>query len=241
MTNRSIVRFGGWCLAAGAVAFMVVFSYLAANFNYPDVLDGSADTVLPALLATGTTGRAVWAIYAFLPLIWLPAGVAAFEALESNGRAAMRFALGWAIVAAIAMMLGLMRWPSMQWALAQEYVVAAPPAKSVIAATFAGLNSYLGNYIGEFLGELAVSAFFLLTALVWLRTPGRKRWIGWMGVVTAVLGFIGMFRNVSTTVGPVSDVNNYLLPVYMIVLGLALGLTVDAPSSAGGAGDAIQR
>jgi hypothetical protein len=31
---------------------------------------------LPSLLATGQQGRPVWAIYAFLPLIWLPAGVA---------------------------------------------------------------------------------------------------------------------------------------------------------------------
>jgi len=59
------------------VAFLVVFTYLAARFNYPAVLDGPAATVLPNLLATGARGRLVWAVYALLPLIWLPAGVAA--------------------------------------------------------------------------------------------------------------------------------------------------------------------
>jgi hypothetical protein len=78
MTNRAVIRFGGLCLAAGALAFLGVFTYLAARFNYPDVLDGPAATVVPSLLATGDQGRLVWAIYALLPLIWIPAGVAAY-------------------------------------------------------------------------------------------------------------------------------------------------------------------
>jgi drug/metabolite transporter (DMT)-like permease len=47
------------------------------------------------------------------------------------------------------------------------------------------------------------------------------RWIGWVGVVTAVAGFIGMFRNVTVAVAPVAAVNNYLLPLFMIILGVA--------------------
>jgi hypothetical protein len=37
------------------------------------------------------------------------------------------------------------------------------------------------------------------------------------GLVTAVAGLIGMFRNVTSAVSPVAEVNNYLLPVWMIV------------------------
>jgi len=62
--GRLTVRAGGWSLILGAVAFMAVFSYLAARFDYPAILDGPAETVLPHLLATGSTGRAVWALYA---------------------------------------------------------------------------------------------------------------------------------------------------------------------------------
>jgi hypothetical protein len=208
-------------LAGGALAFMVVFSYLAARFNYPAVLDGSASTVLPSLLATGSRGRLVWTIYAFLPLIWIPAGVAAFEALAPIRRGAMRLALCFALVAALAMMLGLMRWPSTHWHLALAFAQAALAEQAILAASFDGLNTYLGNFIGEFLGELAISVFFLLTSLVWLRSPHRARWIGWVGVVTAVAGLIGMFRNVTGAVAPVAAVNNYLLPLFMIILGVA--------------------
>lgn len=89
-SRYAVIRLGSLCLAGGAVAFLGVFAYLAARFNYPDVLDGPAATVLPNLLATGTQGRFVWAVYAFLPLIWIPAGVAAYEALATVRRGPMR-------------------------------------------------------------------------------------------------------------------------------------------------------
>jgi hypothetical protein len=222
LTNRTVIRFGGLCLAGGALAFLGVFAYLAARFNYPAVLDGPAATVLPSLLATGQQGRLVWAIYALLPLIWLPAGVAAYEALAPVQRGTMRLALQFAVVAALSMMLGLMRWPSVHWHIALAFERAAPPERAVLGSVFDGLNTYLGNYIGEFLGELSFSAFFLLTSIVWLQSPRPSRWIGWLGLVTAASGFLGMFRNIIGPVAPIAALNNYLLPVFMIILGVAL-------------------
>ena len=72
--SPAAIRLGGWALILGALAFLVVFAVLAARFDYPAILAGPADLVLPRLLATGTAGRAVWAVYALLPLIWIPAG-----------------------------------------------------------------------------------------------------------------------------------------------------------------------
>lgn len=218
---RNSIHAGGWALVLGAVAFLAVFSYLAASFDYPAILDGPADTVLPRLLATGAAGRAVWALYAFLPLLWLPAGVGACRALRETHPGGMLLALQCAGLGALSMMLGLMRWPSLQWRLAELYATADAAQRPLLAATFDGYNTYLGNYLGEFLGELSVNAFFLLTALAWL-AAGRSRWLGWLGVVTALAGFTGMFRNVTTSVASVAELNNYLLPLWMIVLGVAL-------------------
>ena len=218
---RNSIHAGGWALVLGAVAFLAVFSYLAASFDYPAILDGPADTVLPRLLATGAAGRAVWALYAFLPLLWLPAGVGACRALRETHPGGMLLALQCAGLGALGMMLGLMRWPSLQWRLAELYATADAAQRPLLAATFDGYNTYLGNYLGEFLGELSVNAFFLLTALAWL-AAGHSRWLGWLGVVAALAGFTGMFRNVTTSVAPVAELNNYLLPLWMIVLGVAL-------------------
>ena len=233
MTTRAVIRFGGLCLAGGAVAFLGVFAYLAARFNYPAVLDGPAATVLPNLLATGPHGRLVWAVYALLPLIWLPAGVAAYEALAPVRRGTMQLALLCAVVAALAMMAGLMRWPSVHWHLALAFEHAAEPEQGLLAAVFDGLNTYLGNYIGEFLGELSLSVFFLLTSIVWLQSPHRHKWVGWVGVGTAAFGLVGMFRNVTTAVAPIAQLNNYLLPAFMIILGVALVRWPTVPDAAG--------
>jgi len=223
MRSRTTIRAGGVALIGGALAFMAVFAFLAARFNYPAVLDGNADQVLPSLLSTGAAGRAVWAIYGFLPLIWIPAAVGAFEALRDVREGSMRVALMFAVVSALCMMLGLLRWPSIHWTLAQTYATATETERMAIGATFAGLNSFFGNYIGEFLGELAFSVFFLLSALAMLvRGAHFPRWVGYVGVATAVAGMIGMFRNVTPLVDPIAAVNNYLLPLWMIIFGVAL-------------------
>ena len=52
------------------------------------------------------------------------------------------------------MCLGLMRWPSIHWALAEAYAHSGVKAKSSLAAVVVGLNLYLGNFIGEFLADV---------------------------------------------------------------------------------------
>ena len=202
------------------MAFMGVFSFLAARFNYPAVLDGPADTVLPQLLATGGAGRAVWAFYAFLPLIWIPAGVGGYLMLRRSHPGAMLLALQCAALAAIAMMLGLMRWPSIHWHLAEAYVNASPDQRVVLTSVFDGLNTYLGNYVGEFLGELSFNAFILLSGYVLWRAKAATRWVAVTVVITGVAGLIGMFRNLTPLVAPVAAIDNYVLPLGMIVLGV---------------------
>lgn len=228
---RGTILAGGIALIGGAVAFLGVFSYLAARFNYPDVLDGSARDVLPALLATGGTGRAAWALYSILPLVFLPAGVGAFEALRERASGPMRVGMFFAVVAAMSMVLGLMRWPSMHWELARAWVPAGEQERIVLAATFDGLNRYLGNFVGEFLGELSFSIFFVLSGVGLLRHGEAPPWLGWWGIATGALGLIGMWRNLTPFVNVAAAANNYLLPAWMIGFGVWL---VRASCRAGG-------
>jgi hypothetical protein len=223
MRRFSIARLGGGALVFGALAFVTVFSYLAARFDYPNVLDGAAADVLPRLLATGDGGRVAWALYAFLPLIWIPAGVGAFHSLRHVDEGAMRTGMFFAALSAVAMTLGLARWPSIHWELAQAFAASGAGERALLAAVFSGLNSYLGNYIGEFLGELSFSVFFLLSARAMLDArSGFPRWLGYFGLLTAGMGFVGMFRNVTSSVAPVAEINNYLLPLWMIAFGIGL-------------------
>jgi len=135
----------------------------------------------------------------------------------------MRVATHFGTLAALSMMLGLMRWPSIHWELARVYATASPQQQTVLDGVFLGLNRYLGNFIGEFLGELSVSIFFLISALAILRPESSYRhWAGYLGLVTAIAGMIGMFRNVTGAVAWIAEINNYLLPLWMIVFGVLL-------------------
>lgn len=221
MQQRATIVAGGLSFIVGALAFVGVFSYLAAHFNYPDILDGNAAEVLPRLRAGGSTMRAIWAIYAFLPLMLVPGALGArFACPLSPGR--MTLALVAASLGALAMCLGLMRWPSIHWVLAEAYALSDAEGKSSLAAVFSGLNVYLGNYIGEFLGEVCLALFFFLTGLAMLDEEHFPKWLGWGGITFASLFLIGAFRNTAPAVQTIADVNNALLPLWMIVLGLSL-------------------
>lgn len=221
MHSQGLILIGGISLVVGAISFVVVFSYLAANFDYPKVLDGKAAEVLPRLRAGGARMRAVWAIYSVLPLLLVVGAVGVFFALPASPGLAATAAV-FATVGSLAMCLGLMRWPSVHWVLAESYESGGPEARQGIAAMFSGLNLYLGNYIGEFLGEVCLAIFFLLSGIALCAEPQFPGWLGIAGIVFAVLFLVGALRNAVPRVQLIADINNYLLPLWLVVLGGAI-------------------
>lgn len=220
---RRAARLGGASLLLATVLFIAVFSYLAAVFDYPDVLDRPAGEVLPRLLALGEAGRAVWALYGLVPLLLLPtvAGLGGVTGVVAP--LATRGATLAGVVAAFSMMLGLLRWPSLHWRLAAAYADAGAAERVAIGAVFDGANSYLGNFIGEFVGELALSLFFVCAAwALAAAASGRRRWLRHAGTAVGLLGLIAMFRNVTPMVNAAAELNNLVLPLWMATLGVAL-------------------
>ena len=215
-------RAGGWALIAAAVLFVAAFIWLAVTFDYPDVLDRPAAEVLPRLHALGDTGRAVWALYALIPLLLIPAGAGVEVAFAHVSRGAAKLANGFAILAAMTMLIGLARWSSVNWELAAAWPTLGPGPAASAAALFSGLNVYLGNFLGEFVGELGLNLFFLCTGFAMQRATGLPRWSGPAGLVAGGIGLVAMFRNVTPWVSMVADVNNLVLPIWLIVLGVLL-------------------
>jgi hypothetical protein len=235
----SVIRSGGAALIAAALAFSGVFLYLAIRFDYPDVLDAPAAVALPALLAMGAPGRTVWAVYGLIPLLLIPAAVGAYTALSPSDKGGMRVAVLVALIAAITMMLGLLRWPSIQWELARAYEEAGPEGRLALSALFDGLNRYLGTYLGEFVGELCLNVFFVLSGRAILRSAALPRWMGVFGIVSGLLGWIAMWRNVTDVVAPAAALNNGVLPIWMVIFGIGL-LRVSATHSPGEIGSAVE-
>jgi Domain of unknown function (DUF4386) len=213
----------GASLLLAAVGFIAVFSMLASSFGYPDVLDKPAGDVLPQLLALGASGRAVWAVYAMVPLLLIPA-TTGLVAWHDTPRSRIIVTAGAvvAVLAAFCMTLGLLRWPSMQWELARAWGSATASERLVLTTLFDAANSMFGRYIGEFLGELFLnSGFVLFSAAAWhdRRLP---RAVSGFGMLAGLLGLIAMWRNVTGSVAMVAELNNAVLPLWLIVWGVAL-------------------
>lgn len=117
------------------------------------------------------------------------------------------------------MMTGLLRWPTLHWTLAQAWGSASPSAREVLADRFGTANFCLGNVIGEFAGELLLNGFFLVSSMA-LAT--RRRWLAFAGVAASTLGWIAMLRNLTPLVAPAAALNNVVLPVWMLTLGVVL-------------------
>ena len=78
----------------------------------------------------------------------------------------------------------------------------------------------LGNCTEELVGELTLYGSFLAFALALYRK--RLRRVALLGAVTGRAGWIGMFWNMTPSVQLAADVTNVLLPLFLIVPGVAL-------------------
>jgi hypothetical protein len=218
------MRIAGSIYMVAAIAFMAVFGFLAAQLGYPDLLDRPAAEVLPALLASGSAGRAAWAIYAMLPLLLLPAATLAAPALAPRNRrdgALVPLITGLQWVAGLSMMVGLLRWSTVQWLLAEGWERGDANGRTLRALHFDLFNRFLGNGIGEFIGELALYGSFVLLGVA-MRRASWPRFVTVLAWVTGVMGLVGMFRNITPAVQWSADIVNGLLPLFLIIFGISL-------------------
>jgi len=217
-SQSTLLKSAGIVLILASFAFIAVFSYLAAAFGYPDVLDRPASDVLPTLLAGGSTMRGVWFLYAALPLGFVFAASASASVLRQSGPVFEKVGASAGVTAGVAMILGLVRWPTLQWALASHWANADTSARAALSAVFDAANLYLGNFIGEFIGEMATAVWFVALALAH-RKQGL-RLIGHLGLASGALVFVASLRNITDAVDLVSEVNNMTLPLWLITLGV---------------------
>lgn len=227
-SNTTLLKSAGVVLIGSALSFIAVFSYLAANFGYPDVLDHDAAQVLPVLRAGGTSLRFVWFLYAALPLGFVYAAAASASRLRLGRPILEKFGVSGGVTAGISMILGLVRWPTIEWALAEHWMNGDPSTRRALGAVFDASNLYLGNFIGEFIGEMGVTVWFVSLALAHHHT--RRRIVSSLGFGAGALMFISAFRNMTHAVALVSEINNVTLPLWLIALGVLFyrdGLTTE--------------
>ena len=209
---------GGAALIASSLAFVAVFTYLAGAFDYPDILDRGAAEVLPRLAAGGSRLRTVWFLYAALPLGIVFAGIASAPVLARGGKRLRAVGTAAAVGAGVAMTLGLLRWPTLEWALAGSWTTSGEGARVELATIFDTSNLLLGNVVGEFVGEMFLAVWFAALALSFRRT-GRRA-VAALGMIAAALLAVAALRNITSAVDPIAEINNATLPLWLLTLGV---------------------
>jgi hypothetical protein len=230
MFTRNLQRVGAIVLALGAAGFIAGFLYLQSAFGYPDILDHRADEVLPRLAAGGSRLRIAWLLYSALPLTLLVAGIASMPLLEDGGgRGLARLGAAAASVAAISMLLGLLRWASIHEVLASRWASASAEQREVYAAMFDAANRYLGNLLGELLGELSLAGWFACVGVALRRAERRVG--GTLVMAAAVIVAIAALRQLTSAVAAVAELGNVVLPVALFMIA---GLMLQEPRAAVG-------
>ncbi len=223
-------RVGGGAVIAGSLGFVAVFGYLAATFDYPGVLDRPASEVLPALAGATWRLRAAWWLYAALPVTLLLGGLASRPLLErAGGRSLARLGVLAAISAAVAMTAGLVRWPTIQWALARRWSGADPSQRDGLTAIFDGANTLLGRVSGEYVGETMLAGWFVAVGLALWRL--RRRALGAGVLAAGLVVWVSAQRQLTAWVEPVATLNHLVLPLGLIVVGVVLWRQLTPPRS----------
>jgi hypothetical protein len=122
--------------------------------------------------------RAVWTVYALLPVGIAVSGILVFPLLRQGGETRARFGMIAAIAAAVAMTAGLMRWPTLNYTLAQRFIAADSAERKALATLFDAGNLLLGTVTGEFIGEISLSLWFLTLSVAIVRGVGTWQWPG---------------------------------------------------------------
>lgn len=213
------------------VLFNVFFFLLQSSFGYPDILREPADTILRQFAAGGTTLLAIWYGFALTPALFIPAAVLLRHAFPGDSPL-LALATPFAVVAGMAQVLGLLRWPFLVPGLAQAYLdpTASDATRDAVLVVFSAFHQYAGVAVGEHLGYLATGAWTLVIADAMLEGALFRRWLGWLGIVAALGILAGLLEPAGFALGGTINAFAYILwSLWLIVTASCLRR---APASA---------
>jgi hypothetical protein len=218
-------------LIAVPVLFNVFFFLLQSTFNYPDILREPADAVLRQFEAGGPTLVAIWYGFALTPALFIPAAILLRRAFPDDN-ALLALATPLAIIAGMAQVLGLLRWPFLVPGLAQAYLDpgASDATREAVLVVFSAFHQYAGVAVGEHLGYLATGAWTLVIATSMLAGAPFRSWLGWVGIVSALGILAGMLEPAGSALAGTINAFAYILwSLWLIATAIVL-LRAPAPA-----------
>jgi hypothetical protein len=225
MNQRTHRLWTGTLLIATPVLFMVAFTLLQINFEYPDILRQPASTVMEKFMAGGSGLIANWYLMVVAASLFIPIAVMLHPYLAREDTPYMIVATTLGVTAGIVQMLGFVRWPFMVPMLASTYVnpATSEATRAAIEVTFNAFNQYAGLGIGEHLGYLFTALWTILIALTMPKSKIFTAWQGWLGIVLAVGILLGTLEPAGVPfVGAINAIAYSLWALWLVVVGVTL-------------------
>ncbi len=215
----------GFLMVATPVLFMGAFTLLQINFEYPDILRKPAGYVLGQFAAGGSGLIANWYAMLFSAMLFIPIAVFLHPFLAREDTWYLPLATVFGVLAGVVQVLGFVRWPFLVPTLAATYLdpVASQVARGAVNVTFSAFNQYAGVSVGEHLGYVFTALWSLLIGLAMLKSGNFPKWLGWIGMVSAVGIVIGVLEPASLSwAGMVNAIAYIFWALWLLVGGVFL-------------------
>lgn len=222
------VRALGIAFIVFAIGFNVPYSWLAANFEYPDILRSPPGLILSAFADGGAPLILAWESFALAALLFAPVavGIASVTRREGHGASSIA-AMG--VAAGVTQAIGLSRWVYAVPGLAAAWTAASadPALRATIETTFMTLHQFAGVGIGEAIGQTLTGFWLIGVALGQWSHPRFGRAVAGVGLVGGVVLLLGLVEGLATVLpfqpgmfGLAALVGFLLLTVWLIWTGL---------------------
>ncbi len=225
MNQKTHRLWTGALLIATPVLFMVAFTLLQINFEYPDILRQPAATIMEKFVAGGSGLIANWHLMVFAASLFIPIAVMLHPYLARDDTPYMIVATTLGVTAGIVQILGFVRWPFMVPGLASTYVnpATSDATRIAIEVTFNAFNQYAGLGVGEHLGYLFTALWTILIALAMPKSKIFTTWQGWLGAILAVGILLGTLEPAGMPFfGAVNAIAYSLWALWLVVVGVYL-------------------
>jgi hypothetical protein len=213
------------------IAYNVLFTMLAASFDYPDILRRPTTEVLARFSAGGNRLVLTWWAFAMSAVLLAPLAVLVSASFDGANPTLLVAATSIGLLAAAVQFLGLVRWPLAVPHLAREMgdPDSSASKKEAVDVMFQTLNRYLGVAVGEHLGYLFTGAWTTLVAAAILQSDVVHRAFGIVGLVLGPLFIIGSLEFVGSNERNGWKLAGALVPItfvgwslWLLAIGVAL-------------------
>jgi hypothetical protein len=179
--DPQLARRSGAALALAALLAIAGFTVLGTVFEYPQVLEEPVADIL-ALYRDHQAAVMTWfGVLVVSSALMAPAGI---WLGRMAGGTLGRWIAGLGIAAATVQVTGLQRWVTLVPGLSHDAL--DPATRAAAEDRFELLHTVLGKAVGETLGYAFTAAFTVLVVVA-LRRTVLPAWLGWAGIVSAVL------------------------------------------------------